>query len=197
RVTFDLPYKFIHNETVNIFRNYDVEALYLGFSEIEGVELTSSKTITFEWVDDISPVISDVSFGPLNWNLGKEIVVGASVVDSGVKSVSSVSLFYRVDDGKWKELRMFKVGLNRYEATIPKQSEIGSISFYISTEDMAENSAESKRYNLSIGQEENLLFYGGFIALIIIISIMLARKVTIHRKIKKYATKYEFKRTKG
>jgi len=190
---FDLPYKYIHNQTVEMTEDYVITTSFLGFTESKDIVLTSSQTIIIAWVDDTPPKISSISYTPQQWNMGKDITISASIIDQGVMVIKSVTLFYCIDDGDWHELQMFKVDENRYETSIPKQGKNCQVTFYISTEDMAENPIDSDKQEFTIGQEENLLIYGGVVALIILILILLIRQVGIHRKIKKYKAKYEFK----
>jgi hypothetical protein len=196
KATFDLPYKYIHDQTVEVTQSYTIITSFLGFTDSKDLVLSSSQTIIFTWVDDSPPKISNISYTPAQWNMGSEITVSASVVDQGVMVIKSVTLFYCIDDGDWSELQMFKVGENRYETSIPEQGKNCRTTFYISTEDMADNSVDSDMQEFTIGEEENILIYGSVIALIIIIAILLIRQVFIYRKIKKYTTKLEFKEMK-
>ncbi len=193
-ISFDLPYKFIHNETESITQNYFVKASFLGFSDTKEVVLTSSKTVIFDWEDTIPPLIFNVSLGPKEWNLGKDITIRAVAIDLDIASISSVALFYRIDEGEWSEVQMFKIGDDTYETMIPKQSESCTMTIYVSSEDMAGNVANTELQRLEIGQQENIVYYGGIIALICAISFMVIRRVMIGRKVKRYARKYEFRR---
>ncbi|UCE74231.1 MAG: hypothetical protein JSV56_00620 [Methanomassiliicoccales archaeon] len=195
-ISFDLLYKFIENETVFINQNYHLKSSFLGFLEMKDVVLTSSKTVIFDWIDIIPPTISNISYEPDQWNQGKEITISANLVDEGVMSISSVTLFYRIDDGDWKEIKMFRIGEDTYRTAIPKQSKKCKISFYISAEDSVENIGISEIQSISIGEEENSLYLSGVVLIICLISVVIIRRAVIYRKIKKYANKYQFIRGK-
>jgi hypothetical protein len=165
-------------------------------SETKGVILNSSKTVIFNWMDDSSPIISHISYGPKEWNIGKDITISAIAQDMDIQSVKSVNLFYRIDDGEWTEMEMFKIDEDTYEAIIPKQSEQCTISFYVVSEDMAGNVANSDHHSLTVGEKESLISLISIIILIILVLALIVRKGFQSGKIKKYAIKFEFKRSK-
>lgn len=195
-VSFDLLCKTIQNGTVTVTENYVASASYLGFSETKDVALNASKTVIFNWVDVASPIISLVSYGPKEWNLGKDITVSAIAQDIDIQSIKSVTLIYRIDDGEWRENEMFKIAENTYETIIHKQSEQCRITFYIVSEDMAGNMANSEHHSLTVGENENLISLVSIVILIIFVLILIVRKAFQSGKIKKYAVKFEFKRSK-
>lgn len=193
-ISFDLPYQIINDGSVETTEDYTVKASYLGFSEEIDLALTSSKQVIFDWEDLKPPTVTNISINPGHWNLGKEITVSATITDEGVMSISSATLFYCIDNGNWVEVKMFRVGKNRYEAAIPKQGSICSITYYISTVDLAGNEADTNKKSLNIGREESLIFFSGIIILACLISAITFRRIIIHRKIKGYADKYKFRR---
>jgi hypothetical protein len=196
KIVFDLPYKHINNDIVNKTENYILSASYLGLSDIQYVHLNTSKTVFIQWVDESPPEILNIEATPKQWNLGREITVKASVMDSGVMSIREVTLFYRFENGDWQELEMFRIADNLYETTIPEQNEVGEITFYIEAVDMANNTAKLNEQYISVGQEENLLIYTGVILILCLIFLALILKIIHYRKIKQYTTKYEFKKVR-
>jgi hypothetical protein len=196
RISFDLHYKTKQDNNIRTTLNYQVSTTYLALSETKPIVLVSSITLIFDLQDPHYPEMTGITCGPSEWNLGKSITVSVDISDRGVESVNSTKLFYRIDGGPWKELSMFKISENSYEVIIPEQSESGVLSLYIESDDKAGNIAKSETIEVSVGQEENFVFYGGILALIIVIAAILINKIIIRKKIKSYASKYEFKRKK-
>jgi hypothetical protein len=195
-ISFDLHYKTIKDGKVTVTEDYMASTSYLGFSETKDVILNSSKTVIFDWTDDSSPIISQISYGPKEWNIGKDITISAIAQDMDIQSVKSVTLFYSINDGEWTEMEMFKIDEDTYEAIIPKQSEQCTISFYVVSEDMAGNVANSEHHSLTVGEKESLISLISIIILIILVLALIVRKGFQSGKIKKYAIKFEFKRSK-
>ncbi|UCF09065.1 MAG: hypothetical protein JSW28_05110 [Thermoplasmata archaeon] len=195
-IGFDLPYRFILDTTDSITEDYTVKAEYLGFSETKNIILSSSKNVSFRWSDHEPPIITDISFAPGQWNMGKDITVSTAVTDQGVISISRVSLYYRVDGGDRKEVKMFRVGDNRYEAMIPKQDKTCEITFYISAADGAGNAVNTPEESINVGEKERLLYISGVFVLAALIVVFAGRTIIIRRKIKEYKNKYEFKRSR-
>jgi hypothetical protein len=183
RISFDLLYKFIENETVFINQNYHLTSSYLGFFETEDVLLISSKTVVFDWEDIKPPTVTNISVEPSGWYLGKEITISANIKDEGVESINAVTLHYRVNNGEWKEIIMFRTDENTYAAAIPKQGAKCTVTYYISSQDNVDNIGNSEMQSISIGEEENLMYFGGAAIVIGIILIGLVWKVMIYRKI--------------
>jgi hypothetical protein len=192
-ISYDLHYKTIHNNVESVTEDYGVSTSYLGFTEEREVKLTSSKTVHFDWIDSNPPEISDVQCGPLDWNMGQEITIKIVTSDTGVGSIKSAALFYKIDSGKWNEVEMFKIKENTYEAIIPKSMQTVSISYYIKVADMAGNNVTSQKTQFTIGEEENYIYLIGFIAFIFVISFIIVRFVIMKKKVRKYASKYEFR----
>lgn len=195
RVTFDLPYKVMFNGLENITADYEVEASYLGFSEARDVKLTSSMDIAFAWEDEAPPVVSNVSLSSSQWSLGRDITIRATADDLGVMVIAEMTLHYRIDDGPWKETRMFRVEEGVYEGTIPKQDESCDITYYIEVRDSAGNVGKTEQKSISVGEEEELLFTVALIAAVLLIIIVVARGLIIHRKVKAYTHRYESQRS--
>jgi hypothetical protein len=195
-ISFDLLYKTVEDGEVTVNEDYMASTSYLGFSETKDVILNSSKTVIFNWVDNSSPIISQISYGPKEWNIGKDITISAIAQDMDIQSIKSVTLFYRIDDGEWTEMGMFKIADDTYEAIIPKQSEQCTISFYIVSEDVAGNVVNSEHQSLNVGEKESLISLVSIIIFIILVLALIVRKGFQSGKIKKYAIKFEFKRSK-
>jgi len=196
-LTFDLPYKTLHNGFENITELYNVQASYLGFSETRDVELTSSMDVTFSWEDEAPPEVSEVSLPSSGWSLGKDITIRATANDLGVMVIADMTLHYRVDDGPWKETKMFRVGEGMYEGTIPKRDESSEITYYIEAQDSAGNAGTTEQKSITVGQEEDLLFVISLIAAVFLIFIVVARSIVIHRKVRAYTHKYNSERLKN
>jgi hypothetical protein len=195
--SFDLPYRVMFNENENITENYKVESSYLGFSGSKDVELGSSKEIIFSWEDVAPPVVSNISLPSSEWSLGRDITVRATAEDLGVMVIADMTLYYRIDDGSWKQTKMFRVEEGLYEGTIPKQDESCEITYYIEVQDSAGNVGTTEQKSISLGQEEDLLFMMALIAAVVLIIIAVARSVIIHRKVRAYTHKYESGRLKN
>jgi hypothetical protein len=155
--------------------------------------LTSSKTVHFDFIDAIPPEIEDISSGPTNWNMGQEITIRITASDSEIKNIKSATLFYRVDTGDWNEVPMFKIKENTYEAIIPKSMDSSSVTYYITVTDMAQNNATTKKTQFTVGEEESYIYNGLFIVFFILIIFLVIRFFIIKKRVRKYASKYEFR----
>ena len=190
-MAFDLPsLSIIKGETI-FTCDYHVTASYLGFSETKDIELKNSKSVVFLWVDEKAPDVTNIVCSPETWNLGKEIIVRVEVQDEDVISIPYVNLVYSIDSGSEKEVSMFKIDDNVYEAAIPSQGKRCDITYFIKTEDMAGNQVTTDPRSISIGEEENFLFLASLIILVILISIIVVKKTIDYRKVKRYANKYK------
>jgi hypothetical protein len=192
-LSFNLHYKTIHNNTITTTKDYHASTSYLGLSEEKAVELTSSKTVHFDFIDAIPPEIEDISSGPTNWNMGQEITIRITASDSEIKNIKSATLFYRVDTGDWNEVPMFKIKENTYEAIIPKSMDSSSVTYYITVTDMAQNNATTKKTQFTVGEEESYIYNGLFIVFFILIIFLVIRFFIIKKRVRKYASKYEFR----
>jgi hypothetical protein len=192
-ISFDLHYKTIHKKIITTTKDYYVFTSYLGLSEEKDVKLTSSKTVHFNWVDETPPEITDISRGPLDWNMGREITIRITTSDSEIKSIKSATLFYRVDNGDWNEIDMFKIKENIYEAIIPKSMESSSVTYYLTVTDMAQNNVTTKKTQFTVGEEESYIYNGGLFAFFILIILLITRFFIIKKRVRKYAAKYEFR----
>lgn len=79
------------------------------------------------------------------------MVISANVTDIG-SGVRNVTLLYSVDAGKtWNEIPML-LNADRYEASIPSQSEEIRVEYYIETYDKVGNIAMSNTLSYSISR---------------------------------------------
>lgn len=189
RISFDLPYRFI-GKTQKTVADYTVTAEYLGFFGEKELELTSSKTVTFDFTDSSPPVISNISHTVISWNMGKEMIVRANCRDHGCGVLKSISLVYRTDGGEWTEIRMFRIGPDLYEATIPKQTESRSVTYYIAAEDSAENNGKTPQREVTLGRDRTVMYSVVVIILLSIIVLAAVRKALSVRRVRKYSNKY-------
>jgi hypothetical protein len=194
--TFDLHYRTKTRYGITTTMNYQVFTSHLALSETKDIVLVTSMTLVFDWIDPFAPIILNLTYNPSDWNLGKDITVSVNAYDMGVESIGATTLFYRKDKGEWGQINMFKTNDNTYEAIIPKQTESGTLSFYIESEDKAGNVARSEVAEVSVGGQENVVFYSGIIALFGVIAVFGAKRMIVRKKIRAYANKYEFHRKK-
>jgi hypothetical protein len=191
--SFDLHSWSIMGGKTMYFQNYRVSASYLGFSETKDVVIANSKSVVFIWSDTQPPEITNISCKPYSWNMGQDIRIRVKIMDSGVISIAYVNLTYRIDSGALKEISMFKIEEHIYEATIPGQRKKCEITYHISAQDMAGNLNVTDPKSITVGEEENLLFLGSLVILVILISVFIMKKTVEYRKLKKYTHRYRVK----
>jgi hypothetical protein len=191
-ISFDLPYRIIKPEE-SIFEDYTVSTSYLALNGEEDVQLMSSKTVAFDFVDYNPPAIFGISHDILEWNMGREVIIRANCADLECGQVTSISLFYRINHGELIEVRMFKIGDGLYEATIPMQTESSTVEYYVSATDAAENSGASEAKTFDLGADNDIVYYivllGGLSAIFVVVS----RKLVLIKRKRTYMNKFRSK----
>lgn len=82
--------------------------------------------------NQIVPVYTDVLVAPTIPTPSEPIQVSATVTDDQI--VERVILFYRVDEGNWRQIEMQENVATKYSAEIPGQDDGAVISYYLEAE---------------------------------------------------------------
>jgi len=121
--------------------------------DIGGLSNTTTKQL--EVIDDVPPVIAHAPHDDVE--KGDEIVISANVTDD--VGVEAVYLHYKaVGASTFIEVRMTKTTGDTYEATIPAQSEPGTVYYYINASDGTGNEArhpQTGEHSFQVVEKEN------------------------------------------
>lgn len=138
---------------------------FMGFEYAGELLLSSDHAGEIIFEDHVQPSVSNISWGPESFNHKKYITVSATITDDGAGVISSARLEYRVNGGTWKNLSMFNVHGDTYEAILPRFDIGDEVDLRIVAADPLGNRVVGEERRIEIGNEP---IYSGIVILIIL-----------------------------
>ena len=138
------------------------------------------------WIDTSGPEIVDIQYTPSSWNAMKPVSIRSSVKDDGVGVVRNVTLMYKINEGKWRFIKMYDLGDNNYECKIPQQGFYSQVEYIIVATDAVGNKQYSSRITYSVGDDEIMVLYIMLFILIILIGLVSVIKWRQRQRILRY-----------
>ena len=168
-------------------KNAQLSINHFGLSATEDIEMDSNNDVTLGLEDSTPPFITDVSYTPTAFMLKKSLSVRARVEDTGIRSLASVQISYRVNGGGWHNVTMVETEPGVYQGTIPKQNLV-DLEFKVVAVDQMGNVQVSSTQTVDVGGEESLVLLVitivFIIVIIVVIAIALKNRSTVSRYLK-------------
>jgi hypothetical protein len=166
-------------------KNGQLSVTHFGLEASETIELDSNNQVTLALEDATPPTVSDVSYTPSMFTLKKSIFVRAKVEDTGIRSLESVHISYRVDGGGWHNVTMVETEPGVYEGTIPKQNMV-DLEFKVVAVDVLGNAEESSTESVDVGSDEEILMLLLLAIIVFVILIVIVITLKNRSTISKY-----------
>ncbi len=162
---------------------------FMGFKYAEGLPLGEDHSGEIIFLDHIEPSVSNISWGPETLNHKKYITVSATITDDGAEVISSAIVEYQVNGGAWKNISMFNVRGDTYEAILPRFDIGDRVDVRIVAVDPLGNRAVGEENTIEIGNEP---IYSGIVLLILLTLALLVIgvvKLRLYLKKRRYLRK--------
>ncbi len=170
---------------------------YENLHEEEGVDIDGDyEEARLEFKDYNAPTIWGVNFeiDPF-FNTNDDVYVSVYVEEEETNWIN-VTLRYSTDHGgTWEEIPMYNLGQNKFENSIPGQSDGTMVRFYILVEDSCGNLAESNYYAYTVGESltfvNEMIFNTILLIILCGVSWMGIKVIRRKSKVRKYIRKTE------